>query len=82
MVALVTGPLAVAEADDLSALCNADLECPPDQAAKLDTYYGLAHTTTTALAVGGAALVTGLVVWLTAPEDSVTATANGLSLRF
>lgn len=82
-VALVTGPLAVDYAGDLAAACE-DLVCPPGEQDDVDTYYDLAHATTASLAIGGAAVLAGVITWVTAPAGSrvVSFSSRGLTLRF
>lgn len=83
-VALVTGPMAVVYADDLASACDGDLVCPPARQDDVDTYYDLAHATTASLAIGGAAVLAGIITWATAPSAPtvVSLTPRGMTLRF
>jgi tetratricopeptide (TPR) repeat protein len=65
----VTGGLALSSASDLDDKCGGTV-CPSSQESKVDSTRTLAITTDVLWAVGGAAVATGLVLWLTGVLDS------------
>jgi hypothetical protein len=66
-VGIGTGIAAVVKDGQLEDACTEGV-CPEANRADVDAYYAVAHTTTVMLSVGGAALATGVVVYLTAPS--------------
>lgn len=83
-VGLVFGLKASGKFDDAKALCGADLECDsdPDYAEGkqlISDARSQATLSTVLVAVGGAAVVTGVVVWLTAPKGKAAETSAHLT---
>jgi hypothetical protein len=63
----VTGVIALDQAGDLKARCSRLDHCPASDRARADAAGRLADTSTVTLTLGGAALITGVVLWLVLP---------------
>jgi hypothetical protein len=68
-VGLYFGKRASDQYDDRLAYCTADNRCTPQGAALIDDAHSSALISSVLVGVGAGAIVTGAVLWLTAPSE-------------
>lgn len=81
-VGAVTGAIAIDRAGDIKGRCSPLKHCPATDQASADAAGRVADASTTAFLLGGAGVITGVVLWLVLPANKAAARAEASRVRF